>query len=650
MLLISGLCCSSVLRQDRNYRRITIVWCIFTIIYAQGDCRLLLIYSKNHILEQYLAECVANITTNYFDKDFPIVISTPKPIQSNPIYEYGNLLIQKLQSLNQFCLIILGNKNNETLKNVEKFTTESYVFVLPPNYRKKKVILFFDNVKSVLDEAFQSRGKVLIVSFIGNFLEVNGKPLSHHLLNLSFKFCFIQTLVLVPRTEISDGIIVNIRIFSWTINEQNNICSGKLDKIDQLDTWMSKKRTFLLNSNLFPLQKTLNLKGCALKYHTTRFLPFSTKICLDNYCGPIEHILPAVSKAIHTTFKFTKRVKEGYVVFPAYYKPNSTRKKNWRTYPHFRQDVIWFVPSSSEVPQWQSLVRTFNPLIWFLIAVACVFGSFTMWILGSHSKYSSETSARLCISSVLMCTLLSHLGVGVAERYKGVVAVLFFMLWLYYCLVINTAYQSALSGLLVNPGYLPAIETLEELEESGLIMERRLTENGGSFWTKFNRYQRCQGSEQACFKKVSIDRTHALIHGSWYGKLYSNLFRDIYGKPQFKTLNQVEGTIYLCVYFTRFSCVLYSVFESVMQRLVSAGLIEKWISWTLWVWNLKQGVVRGDTVFAFTLFHLQGSFYLLVFGLSLASLVFVIEILAYYIQNYCHLFIIIFYLYHKRSL
>ena len=70
--------------------------------------------------------------------------------------------------------------------------------------------------------------------------------------------------------------------------------------------------------------------------------------------------------------------------------------------------------------------------------------------------------------NTLLDTLRSILGAAIYFNPQGYLSAFFFVLWLFYCLQINTAYQSSLMGFLTNPGNLPAVTTLEELDNSGL--------------------------------------------------------------------------------------------------------------------------------------------------------------------------------------
>ena len=88
-------------------------------------------------------------------------------------------------------------------------------------------------------------------------------------------------------------------------------------------------------------------------------------------------------------------------------------------------------------------------------------------------------------------------------------------------MVVNIAYQSALFGLIVNPGHDPAIKTLKELDESGL-------EKVKSYYTQkvirkgheslyFNNLPVCAPDSYLCFKKLSENREVAVLVDNYIG-------------------------------------------------------------------------------------------------------------------------------------
>ena len=128
------------------------------------------------------------------------------------------------------------------------------------------------------------------------------------------------------------------------------------------------------------------------------------------------------------------------------------------TYPHFSKDITWYVPVH-QIPRWQGLVRVFHPLMWLLVTIAFLLGSLTFLLFDKcHANINPNAT------EFLMDILQTHLAIGIIRRFASKPANLFFLLWLFYCLLIYTAYTSELIGFLGNPGTYRLVNNLEELK------------------------------------------------------------------------------------------------------------------------------------------------------------------------------------------
>ncbi|PSN51546.1 Ionotropic receptor 282 [Blattella germanica] len=610
-----------------------VVFCIL------NSCRSLLIAQKQDILEHSLAECVVTISLKYFDTNLPVVVHTPSTFYAprHKNYKYGDKLIQTLQSQGHLSIIVVGNRSNRnSIWQTKVLKPGSVIIMIPPIYKTKDLEYVFYTYVMIQDYAYNPSAKVLIVISDENKIIVDDLPFPQCLLNLSFKFGYLDVIVLEPNSVVSGNInFSRVRILGWTINEQSNICSGKLDKIKHIETWVTQERKFLFNSKLYPEQGKLNLRRCILKIMINPTFPYSNPWMNASLgiVGPIALIHYLVAKSINV--RYQSDYEKYDIEFPSIYDP--VIRKHWYrfTYPYFGHDIVWYVPPGREIPRWQGLVRAFSPLLWSFILLTSAFGTLTMWLLQKSERHSTAPSHR-GILAALSSALLTLLGVAVTERYKGFVAVLFFMLWLYYCLIINTVYQSELFGRLVYPGHFPPIQTLKEIEESGLIMERTYFYNlgPGSFWAEQMKYKYCEGKINECVKKVAGNHTHALTGNVWLGKMHSVQFRDTKGNSKLVPLKELVGTLMICLSISMDFVFLVPVFNKIISRIINFGLLNHCTNLVIRQWNLafRDKVVEIKSVMTFSVYQLQGQFYLLMIGLVLASFVFAFEFFVYFIR------------------
>ena len=154
------------------------------------------------------------------------------------------------------------------------------------------------------------------------------------------------------------------------------------------------------------------------------------------------------------------------------------------TYPYFKLEVTWFVPSGAPFPRWESIIRAFNFTTWCLIGISLMFGILMFWSFAILSNILKETNLDTRLSRYWMNSLQSLLAMNINYELRGAVPVIFFTLWLFYCLQIYTLYQASLIGYLLNPGELPPIKNVKELEESELkkFTMMKFDDPRNSFW------------------------------------------------------------------------------------------------------------------------------------------------------------------------
>ncbi|CAH0762864.1 unnamed protein product [Bemisia tabaci] len=136
-------------------------------------------------------------------------------------------------------------------------------------------------------------------------------------------------------------------------------------------------------------------------------------------------------------------------------------------------------PLSSFVPQWLVVFRSFTPIGWILISVV-----FTVFVLAHHVYQLSqcgvfkhlyprgETAVYENTSSLL--TVYSYLINGSPPRVvlgRLITGRILFAIFSFSAIVISTILQGRMTDLLTSKIRYPEIETLKDLEESGLFLQ-----------------------------------------------------------------------------------------------------------------------------------------------------------------------------------
>ncbi|PSN34810.1 Ionotropic receptor 514 [Blattella germanica] len=591
------------------------------------------------------ADCILNISRRYFELDLPVAVQTSSMYRN--LFQpgiYDNQLLRVLIKENQFSQLTLGY-----IKYMEFEIAYSYETGNEMKFGSYLLVVSGKSIREAYDVSFMmvdrflvginSRAK-LVIFFTGTSLTFHQqKRLSKKLLQVALIAGFVNFIVIVP-SAIQGGNLQQLNIFGWHPNSQSNICSKKLDTIEQLDTWSFEKRAFLSNADLFPQHTYIDMKGCELHIIIVFTYPFIYRFPRANQMvmrGSFYNVIPILNNLLNCSIRIgepdPKYEASVHAVFPVFV--HTLRKNDDCTmiYPYFVEDYFWYVPSPLEIPRWKSLIRAFEPEMWALISLAFISGTLTLYYIQKFMYLSHSKNDSISLTNQFLSSMKTYLGLSTIVKYKGKTAILTFILWLFYCMVINTAYQSALFGLIVNPGRYPAIKTLKELDESGLEKVKSYQDyNGedevqGQHSLYFNDLPVCAYSNYFCFKKLSENREVAVLVNNYIGDKAIKEF-SVGGAPKVIAVEERYFTMHWTMEINKLACILHRPVETTLRQLTSAGVLQKWNLQDELRENIKIAA-RNHTSssFSLSLNHIYGVFYICMLGFMLAVVVFIIEIL-----------------------
>ncbi|PSN50485.1 Ionotropic receptor 352 [Blattella germanica] len=602
---------------------------IVIIVGLFSGCQSLLSLPENRVSEEYLAECIINISKTYFDKDKPLFIQTPSSIlhYRHRYFNIGKKIIEILHNEYDFSKIIFDVSTTIPTRKTETIQKPGSLLIIIPQVETKEDFELVDLMKSsILKNGYNPKGKVLIAA-IENTTKKKSYVNSFNIFSYLCAIGYTETIIMEP-----DPTGQYFYIIGSLINEQEIICSLKNHKMKYFDSWSTKEKRFVFNKERFPTRQRLNLGGCVLKVFVPPFFPYAY-LCPYGVCGLIRNFYRILENHLHFKLKIVLDQRDTDISFPYIDIGAVTKYECLVSYPFFKIDYGWLVPSSLQLPKWKNLFYTFSPLIWALVLLTFVCGSFTMWLLQISSNHYNQTSKDN--KEVILTALLTHLEAGVGERYKGLVAVLFFTLWLYYCMIINTAYQSQFFELLVNPIELPRIMSINELKESELALKRIFYYENIESVHHLAKYPTCLNVTERCWEKLGKERIYALLIDVKNGLLMSRQSRNSRGKPKFELLDDREGSLLISLAISKWSlsCILQEEINLLLHRLQDAGMLNSYYNTILWANSLVYEKDDFISVFSFSLTDLQSAFCLLYFGLFSASFIYTAEICIFCLRN-----------------
>ncbi|PSN45720.1 Ionotropic receptor 430 [Blattella germanica] len=583
-----------------------------------------------------LAECVVKIATNYFRTDLPITILTPSK-ELGTILDILNVDMV-LRSLNKQFSHSLVNLGSFVGKSAPKRLTNSVkpgsYIILPSGADDEAVTsLVLRMVGRILVDARNPSARLLIVLMNSSKSKQEqtskaGRFLQMMWLNLNIP----NAVVVIPyfSSEYSgNNHIYDFQIFNWNIHQQQDPCFRVLSHVNELDNWIWKDRRFVMDADLFPVKSITDMHGCILISILNVFFPYAFYVNFKQIRGALIQSLAMIEHALNVKIIYIEKTKKiPDFITPFLYTGVHGADECTVTYPHHIENIKLYVPAGSYVPRWKSLINIFTPLLWIFVVVTFVLGSFVFWLLLKNLNGNANYIL------VLMQILLTYLAVGITYRYRGTVATSLFIIWLFYCLLINAAYQSALIGFLANPGQYPPIRNVQELLDSNMELHSgfNVTSSAEEIASRFGEIKTCP-SLYDCAWKITENRSTALLMNDFLGDI---LVRGTFSsdrKPKVVALDEHFFNCYLGVRLYRYGCLLHNRVDMLMNRLFSAGLTRKVLEDLTSLQKMHFNVLRMGSNFKLSLNHLQGAFYLFGFGMSFGLVLFTVEYIANQILN-----------------
>ncbi|PSN35995.1 Ionotropic receptor 912 [Blattella germanica] len=580
-------------------------------------------------LETVLSECIVKISSTYFNPNLPLTIQASNtwhyPYEQN--FKRGEIFLQMLSQENFVPRVIVGHKFSMVLDKIDKIG--SIIIFLPYVNNDREGMLVLEMILASIHKSRKKNSQIIIGAMtIYEEFEVrkrNAKPL---LIVANAKLSD-NAIVLFPYPSPSNNSSYHVDVFGWLPEEQKTSIA-QIDNVKCMDTWIGETKSFLNNFYLFPIKALTDMGRKVVNVAMNDFFPF----CFQDHRmakGSFFFVLMWFCEKYNCRVKNTGIIDSVHIVFPTIYEPRYESLGCEFTHPQFSTQLQWFVPSGTEIPRWQSLVRTFSGMMWVFVAVVFATGVSIFFLIESCWCDVFDLVGNL--DTALTTVTLTHLGLGVSYKCTGLVTCLFFTLWLFYCLLINTAYQSALLGQLISPGEYPPIRSHEELMAANIKLKTTFyfTLGRDSFWVdKIRKYEFCHLTE--CFVDVERHKDQAVLSDRYLGMKEAALRIDVQGKHQVLEMPDLEGTMYFLANVRLGSCIFRGALEKEIQRLESSGIIKHWNELFLKEFQELNARQEISFLFSFSLNHLQGPFYVLLIGLVFALVVFVSETLLHHFK------------------
>ncbi|PSN53868.1 Ionotropic receptor 378 [Blattella germanica] len=574
-------------------------------------------------LEDILADCILNISKTYFNDDLPTVVQTPETWRRYgiPIDTHSEKLLEKLNTNSQIPLVTVGYTEGKfSIRTTVK--PGSYIMIIPEVNNVEDKSWVRNMFRRLIFEVHNARGRMIIAPNWYVRSGIDEVFVSKALLDFAYDHSFHDAVVVIPLKTSKK--VSKLSIYGW-LSEQQNVCVLRLENVRRFDTWLVEKKSFFLNANLFPTKTIINKNRCRVRVFRGNIPPFSTSTDDKKLVGAIPEIL---EYCITPNYELAEKVdhQSFHLRYPIDFSNSADSRECDLTYPLFASNSRWYVPIGKTIAPWRSLYKAFTPGMWIFVLFTSISGNLFLALIQKAKRLFFGATDN--VDNIVTIVVLTHLGVGVRDSYTGPASVLLFSLLLFYCLLINTAYQSTLFGLMVEPGEYPPIQTIEELKASKLVLKSYVLQYDNQKESlKYENYEYC---DDDCFMEITENSEVAVILPETAGEILRDISRQKHGTYKVSAIREVADTYYFGISSDQYKCIIFDRLQTTIFRAADSGLIDKWNKEYFTRWKIKvHSKFRESEIPALSLWHLQGAFYVLVLGVLGSIIIFIAETFKY---------------------
>lgn len=302
------------------------------------------------------------------------------------------------------------------------------------------------------------------------------------------------------------------------------------------------------------------------------------------------------------------------------------------TYPFSSDDLCFLVANSGYASQVTNMFRTFDKNVWISM----------LGILFLVSYVWFKISEILENDKVRVCAFLQILRVNINQnlpRTPDVISLrILLIIWGYFCLLTTNTFLGNLTSTLLLRNQLPNIDTLVQLDESNLLIKTNLR-NALDLRSNLNKsiptHKRLlsriieSSDDDIYFLTRSGDTNFAYLERRHTVRYHTLNRRTPAGRPIYHEVKQCPVP-YLTVYIAPFGSPYLGHINRLLGELRESGLTNYWD--TIMRANLfsrRRQIVQMDEenrVIKLTIVHLQMAFYILFAGLTISTIVFILEL------------------------
>ncbi|PNF30598.1 hypothetical protein B7P43_G06137 [Cryptotermes secundus] len=603
----------------------TMLWLLTLALF--GVLRVTLVSQAHDLLSlehSHMAQCVGITATQHFAHGRAISVSYPDKGSGNPERALAHfqtdserhLLQPTLQHLHQKLLwqITTTRPSSASLGVAydDYWKMGSYIILLWSGGDVQVLMGNLNDQLSALENmgTWNNRAKFLVVvdeplmDTVGVTLNITKELWKYYRI--------LNVLVLVSQTrDIQYARDVRKRntktpifdLYTW-FPYQSEVKCADVEEVVLIDSCIVEDRgRFLKEVPLFPARIHKKFHGCPLKVSAIDLIPLVMKenytdgdnIVRYKYYGLEAECCKLILEALNLTpvfmpisgFGLKSRVEmledlavgNTDVTFGAYPLHFLVYPFADSTVSYIDDYMSWYVPCGKRVPRMEKVADIFTVSVWLMTGVVFALFVIVMWlgVKRADGTATKESPSYMTIHNSIQNTWAVVLGMAATDMPRTTKVRSYFCLFVWYCFVMSTLFQTYFRSFLVDPGVKERIRTLEELYKSDLVYnyhkenDNYLNFSLPSFYSGIKlRRDECETTEH-CLYDLLRANTFAVIDHSFHTDYYTSIIK----KPELCTVDVAIYRLSFAMHLAKGSHLVDS-FNDVIHGILQAGLIGKW--------------------------------------------------------------------------
>ncbi|KAJ4448845.1 hypothetical protein ANN_00236 [Periplaneta americana] len=615
--------------------------------------RLLLLAITGRILychviseEDHWIRCIINISVHYFNPRQRLAMLTMPHSATHEGHDIETKLSSKIHELNIWPVISYPC-DKHSIKNItEKFGI--YIILVPGKCEDSAVDLFrcFSYFASWTPE---SR---FIVAVTG---QCNKYYSDLMLIKIFWRYRLTNVVLLLKKFTSSKHITTfgkphaNTFLGAYSLYPYDGSrCHIGGMNIVRLDSWMlNNEGYFLRNEDLFPTKIGKNLHGCPLIVHLANELFIIDIHALEFITSKMNITKRFVTnKATESRFDKLLKVYQGKAdIMLGRINEVDCLNLGTKASNSFHFDELYiYVPCSLKYPRWSGIFRMFTFDIWVCLFSAMAFASLTMKVMARFAYRDSDRIAYQSFSSSLTNIWAVVLGVSVSVMPRTLSLRLFFLIWVCFSLAVNVVFQCFLTTYLVEPRYQHPVESIDEIISRNLkicvtpqVKIYMINFDSVLKYNQENIFHDVAHGKDCVNMAVAHENVSLVLSNLFVNTIHSvGLHRDENEKLKYCKLdNKVLFFSHLSLCMSHGNALIIRM-NDIIRRIMESGLYSRWVddmtSKILWG---SRNIPKKEEYYSYSVEHLHVVFYIFLFCIISASVVFICELVVHYYTLWC---------------